>query len=330
MGTASLADVAVILPAAGSGLRFSTSQQQQQQQSTKLPNNSSSSSTAITTLNSPDNCSSFACSPKQYIPVGEDHSPLLIHTVDSFSKIPWISQILVLVQDSYLESTKSLIGHYGSRTSMLKTTVAVGAASRHITIRNGVRELEKQLPAPVPAPVPSLVIVHDAVRPFVDEAVCQAVVEEARKHGACGVFAPLVSTILRIDANGFMAEALPRHDLFASEMPQAFSFENLKIAYNSASTDELNNGTECLALVHKYTGCQVKMLPVDPNKYFKVTFEKDLLAVNAMMASERERKGLLHMGPISRNGSSEDFVRDARQAPPSRSTSSSSIPSDYP
>lgn len=67
-----------------------------------------------------------------------------------------------------------------------------------------------------------------------------------------------------------MEDSLPRSEYFASEMPQAFTYSALREAYNAATEVELDNGTECLALVKKYTHCQIKMTPVDPNLYFKV------------------------------------------------------------
>lgn len=82
-----------------------------------------------------------------------------------------------------------------------------------------------------------------------------------------------------------MTESLPRSKLFASEMPQAFAWNNLLVAYQNATDEDLEFGTECLALVKKYSGCRVKMLEVDPNKYYKVICRLVLLLLYTCIVS---------------------------------------------
>ncbi|XP_055346683.1 D-ribitol-5-phosphate cytidylyltransferase-like [Paramacrobiotus metropolitanus] len=264
-------DVVVILPAAGTGERFSAS--------TESENSSS---------------------PKQFVIVGPNSLPLFIHTVNAFSRISWISKVVLLVADNQLEFVQTTIGSAASVESVTKTVVVAGCSTRHRTIRSGVNLVAKMVPRP------EVVIVHDVVRPFVEESVCKSVAMAAKSHGAAGVYAPLVSTVVSIDNKGFLADVLPRSQFFASEMPQGFLFANLLLAYTSATEEELETGTECLALVKTYAGCHVKMLPINPNQYYKVTYERDLLAVDAM---------LKQTPPVLKSSSSSDsFVVDARQA----------------
>lgn len=253
--------VAVLLPAGGSSLRFSSS--------APITSSSPVADTRRMTL-------------KQYQSVGERHVPLLVHTIKAFASVSWISHVVLMVQEGLVESTHALLAAhlYGSACQVI---VKAGSETRHRTIYGGMKEISSWTEKP------SIVIVHDVVRPLIDEATCRLVVEAAAKYGAAGVYVPLVSTVLRIDSEGMMSEALPRHDLFASEMPQCFQFSVLEDAYNSASEEELINGTECLALAKKYSKCQVKMIPVDPNRYFKVTYERDLLAVNALLEKTRSK-----------------------------------------
>lgn len=75
-----------------------------------------------------------------------------------------------------------------------------------------------------------VVVVHDAVRPFVDEVTLGAVAAAAAEHGAAGTILPLVSTVIRVDADGFLQESLDRSLYRGSQTPQAFRREVIKAA----------------------------------------------------------------------------------------------------
>ncbi|GAU89068.1 hypothetical protein RvY_01663 [Ramazzottius varieornatus] len=264
------AKVAVLLPASGSSSRFSSSVSGAPCSTPAMPAavNGTCSWTKL----------------KQYQTVGEERTPILIHTITAFANIPWISNIVLMVQEHLVQCTQALLQAHLNDNCLLssgRVTIRAGSETRHRTIQGGVHEISSWTDKP------AVVIVHDVVRPLIDEATCLKVVGAASQYGAAGVYVPLVSTILRIDSEGMMSEALPRHDLFSSEMPQCFRLSVLEDAYRSASEEELTNGTECLALAKKYSKCQVKMIPVDPNRYFKVTYERDLLTVNAMVVKDR-------------------------------------------
>ena len=63
------------------------------------------------------------------------------------------------------------------------------------------------------------------VRPFVDGDVLWRVSEAAHLHGASGAYLPLVSTVIAIDADGFLDHALDRTKYWGSQTPQAFAFD---------------------------------------------------------------------------------------------------------
>lgn len=65
-------------------------------------------------------------------------------------------------------------------------------------------------------------IIHDAVRPFVEEDILLKVVMAAKEHGAAGAIRPLVSTVIASAADGCLDHSLERAKYRASEMPQAF------------------------------------------------------------------------------------------------------------
>ena len=80
-----------------------------------------------------------------------------------------------------------------------------------------------------------IIIIHDALRPFVPVNFLEKLVLEANEHGASGSIRPLVSTVIKPDKDYFINESLNRSEYVASETPQAFKFDLLEKSYSEAS-----------------------------------------------------------------------------------------------
>ena len=127
------------------------------------------------------------------------------------------------------------------------------------------------------------VIVHDAVRPFVDAATLRAVTEAARDHGASGTTVPLVSTVIKVNNEGFMEHSLDRSAYRASQTPQAFRRDVIVRMYERCTDHDLDHGTECLHLAQTYGGSRVKLVEGVAANLWKVTHQHDLFAAEQMV-----------------------------------------------
>lgn len=76
-----------------------------------------------------------------------------------------------------------------------------------------------------------VVVVHDAVRPFVPRSLLGELVRSAAEVGAAGPVRPLVSTVVKPGNDSCLDASLQRSAYAASETPQAFQFEILMSAY---------------------------------------------------------------------------------------------------
>lgn len=111
---------------------------------------------------------------------------LVIHVYFFFtvsSRISWISDIIVVVSPENIETMKSIIEKYGHK----RVTIVKGGVTRHRSIFNGLKvfaenEFSNQL-----LQKPEVVIIHDAVRPFVEEDILSKVVMAAKDHGVCTI-----------------------------------------------------------------------------------------------------------------------------------------------
>ncbi|XP_044149945.1 D-ribitol-5-phosphate cytidylyltransferase isoform X2 [Bufo gargarizans] len=189
------------------------------------------------------------CMPKQYCPVlGR---PLISRTLEA------------------LERHKSV-------------TLVEGGVTRHRSIFNGLRAFTEDHSLGPALQKPEVVIIHDAVRPFVDEETLLQVTCAARQYGAAGAVRPLVSTVIAPSSDGCLDHSLERAKHRASEMPQAFLFDVIYQAYLQCSDYDLDFGTECLHLALAYGKRRAKLLEGPPDLW-KVTYKRDLYAAESII-----------------------------------------------
>ncbi|XP_053201821.1 D-ribitol-5-phosphate cytidylyltransferase-like [Panonychus citri] len=244
--------IGIIIPAAGSGSRFD---------------------------NSP---------PKQFVKV--DGLPLLYYTISTFVKLSSTVlrnglTIVVVCPERYVSLVREeILSYFSNQVEKGSLTVILGCDSRHRSINTALNYLHKRPDRP------ELVIIHDGVRPMVDTNLLSQLIEMAKENGAAGPICDLVSTTLKIDSENFISDVLYRDLYKQSEMPQVFRYEVIKKGYDDATDFDLDNGTECMDLVRKYTNVKTKVVRGSPSNLFKVTFKKDLYAIEGMLKEIRTIK----------------------------------------
>uniref|UniRef100_A0A8C8RDP1 D-ribitol-5-phosphate cytidylyltransferase n=1 Tax=Pelusios castaneus TaxID=367368 RepID=A0A8C8RDP1_9SAUR len=105
--------------------------------------------------------------------------PLISHTLQALERISWISDIVVVVTLENVETMKSIIEKYRHK----QVTVVEGGVTRHRSIFNGLKVFPESKLSSCPLQKPEVVIIHDAVRPFVEEDILLKVVLTAKEHG---------------------------------------------------------------------------------------------------------------------------------------------------
>ncbi|XP_060223186.1 D-ribitol-5-phosphate cytidylyltransferase isoform X2 [Meriones unguiculatus] len=213
--------------------------------------------------------------PKQFCRLLE--RPLISYTLQALERVCWIKDIVVTVTGENMEAMRSILQRYGHK----RISLAEAGATRHRSIFNGLKALAEDQPD-CKLTKPEVVIIHDAVRPFVEEDILLRVVIAAKEHGAAGAIRPLVSTVISPSADGCLDHSLDRAKYRASEMPQAFLFDVIYEAYQQCSDYDLEFGTECLQLALKYCHRKAKLIEGPPDLW-KVTYKQDLYAAESMI-----------------------------------------------
>ncbi|XP_054993260.1 D-ribitol-5-phosphate cytidylyltransferase isoform X1 [Sorex araneus] len=226
--------------------------------------------------------------PKQFCPVLE--RPLISYTLQALERVCWIKDIVVAVTGENMETMKGIVEKYRHK----RISLVEAGVTRHRSIFNGLKALAEDQPDSKLSK-PEVVIIHDAVRPFVEEDVIFKVVIAAKEHGASGAIRPLVSTVISPSADGILDHSLERARHRASEMPQAFLFDVIYEAYRQCSDYDLEFGTECLQLALKYCHTKAKLVEGSPDLW-KVTYKRDLYAAESIIKERISQQICILMG----------------------------------
>lgn len=193
--------------------------------------------------------------PKQFLKVRG--RTILEMSVEAFEQNKYVDEIFVAANADYCELTEKLCRGF----SKLKKIVA-GGAERQDSVRAALDCLRGEN---------GIVLVHDAARPFVSEAVINAVIEGTADFGAAIPTVPAKDTIRQVDGTG--SRTLQRETLACVQTPQGFRISLLKHAFEKAQAEGFL-GTDDASLVERM-GINISMVQgEDANR--KITTREDL------------------------------------------------------
>jgi 2-C-methyl-D-erythritol 4-phosphate cytidylyltransferase len=169
-------------------------------------------------------------------------TPILIHTLRVFARNKQVTHIVVALRKNEMEQ-------FGKRLDKekigAKVVMVEGGEHRQDSVANAVASLQ--------AAPDDIVLVHDAVRPFVDDEIIAAVIHEVEKHGAAIAGLPAVDTIKQVErtADGaIITSTIPRERVVQAQTPQGFRYSIIKRAFDSATEDGFT-GTDEASLVER-------------------------------------------------------------------------------
>ena len=136
----------------------------------------------------------------------------------------------------------------------------------------------------------SIVVIHDGVRPFLQNHQLIAAIEGARESGACIMGVPAYETLKQVDASSHIIRTLKRDDVWLAQTPQAFRYDLIRKAHDRAQVEGYS-ATDDAALVERLGGT-VKIIPGSRNN-IKITIKEDLEMAQSILANFDLRTWLL-------------------------------------
>src|ERR1700687_55287 len=203
---------------------------------------------------------------KQFSELGG--TPILIHTLRKFALSPEVSEIYVALRANEIAGFRTRLEKEAGTLAKKKVELVEGGEHRQQSVAHAI--------AAVSAAPDDIVLVHDAVRPFVTEEIIHDVIKAVRKYGAAIAGMPAMDTIKqveRISEGAVITATIPRERVVMAQTPQGFRYSVLKKAFDEATADGFL-GTDEASLVER-SGHQVGVAKGSPRN-IKITTPADM------------------------------------------------------
>lgn len=217
---------------------------------------------------------------KQFLEL--DGEPILIHTLRKFTDCGDIHQIVIAMRKGEAEA---FVPELQQQKFQKSISIVEGGEHRQQSVANAL--------ASIRAADDDIVLVHDAVRPFVDGETITGVIEAVKKYGSAIAGVPAIDTIKRVErtADGALITAtIPREHIVQAQTPQGFYFSVLKKAFADASADGFL-GTDEASLLER--AGQAVHVVMGSSRNIKITTPSDLELAEFFVAQENRRKASL-------------------------------------
>jgi 2-C-methyl-D-erythritol 4-phosphate cytidylyltransferase len=191
--------------------------------------------------------------------------PILVHTLRRFAASPPVAEIYVALRKAEADAFRMRLEKesLGGKVHLVE-----GGEHRQQSVANAL--------AVVNAAPEDIVLVHDAVRPLVDEEIIENVIRGAERHGAAIAGVPAVDTVKQVERSSetaIITATVPRERVVLAQTPQGFRFSVLKKAFDEASADGFV-GTDEASLVER-SGHEVAVV-MGSARNLKITTPADL------------------------------------------------------
>jgi len=188
--------------------------------------------------------------------------PIIVRTLEQFQNSPEVDIIIIASDKKNMEQVTMFVNQF--RLQKVHSVIE-GGIERQDSVWNGLQVLAK-LKA-------DLVIIHDAVRPFISKQLIKSVLQAALKDNAVIVAVRPKDTIKKSTISGYAEETLNREQLWITQTPQVFQFSLIYNAFIKARSDNFY-GTDDASLVERI-GAKVRIVE---GKYdnIKITTPEDL------------------------------------------------------
>ena len=187
--------------------------------------------------------------PKQFLEFGG--KPVIVHTIERFIECDAIDRVIVMTPADWCDYTRNLLTQYFGELSSgkaeetpdsagkasgeyVRITVAAGGSTRNETLMNAISVIE----ADGNLDDGTIIVTHDAVRPFVTERMIKENIAAARETGACETAFPATDTIIETDDGRLVASVPDRSRLWMVQTPQTFRAKKLRELYMSLTEEE--------------------------------------------------------------------------------------------
>lgn len=200
--------------------------------------------------------------------------PLVVHSLRVLQASPVIDAVVLAVTQADLDFCRTDIveAHRFDKVG----NIVPGGAERQDSVRNALAVVGDDT---------EIVVIHDAVRPFLTGEMIENVVAAARTCGAAIIALPMRDTVKQVGADCVIERTVDRKPLWLAQTPQAFRTAWLKEAHAKAHAARVPATDDAFLL--EWCGHPVKVVE-GSGENIKVTRPEDMIIGEAILNSRKE------------------------------------------
>lgn len=204
--------------------------------------------------------------PKQFVKVAG--KMIIEHTIEVFQKNSRIDEIFIVGNSDYMEIIKNM-------------TIRNQFSKVKKFIKGGDERSDSSMAAINATDEEANIIIHDAVRPFLNDRIIDDVINALKTYNAVAVQMPCVDGIHEV-SNGFVSKVPDRSKLRRAQSPQSFKLSIIKKAYEIALKDPFFKAVDECGVLKNYLPEEEIYAVVGESINFKITYKEDLYLAEAL------------------------------------------------
>ena len=209
--------------------------------------------------------------PKQFVKIGG--KTVLEHTMGVFDTHPKIDEIIIVTNKNYIEEVKGI-----AELFQKNICVTEGGETRRESSFKGLCQIKDE---------DAKVLIHDAVRPFLNKKIIDDCLEALDKYDAVDVAVKSADTIIKINEESIIEDIPNRNSLRRGQTPQAFKLNVIRQAHEFAIKEKNINVTDDCGLIIKFN--LGKVFVVDGDDYnMKITYPIDVAIADKLFQLKTE------------------------------------------
>lgn len=162
--------------------------------------------------------------PKQFLEI--HGKPIIIHTIEHFESHPEIDAICVVCVADWLTYMEALLQRFGIKKVRC---VVPGGDTALDSQFNGLKALA--------ANADDVVLIHDGVRPLIDQKIITDCIASVRQFGSAITVAPAIETIVQQNSKQMITNTYPRSECMLARAPQCFRYGDIVSIHEQAQLD---------------------------------------------------------------------------------------------
>ena len=208
--------------------------------------------------------------PKQFL---ELHGkPIIIHTIEHFEAHSEIKDIVVVCVDDWLDYCKDLLAKFNIKKV---SQVVPGGETGQMSIFNGLETLREKYQGN-----DDYVLIHDGVRPLIDEEIISKNIESVKKYGTAITVKPVIETVVQVDEEDIINNVIERSTCQTAVAPQSFVLSEIYSLHMRAQAEKLFDMTDSATLA-RYFGLPLHTV-MGGSENIKITTPSDFYIFRAI------------------------------------------------